>query len=794
MTNGTGGNDRYCSILFGKIVLGCLRLVMISPRSLRNSKFSLTKGSKKGAYVRLRQNRGWAFFLTAITSLILFFMVSGSVLALIAFALFSKNLPSPDKLTNRKVIVSTRIYDRNDKLLYDIYRDVNRSLVKLDEIPKSVIDATLATEDADFYVHRGFDVLAIFRAIRNVILYRDLQGGSTITQQLVKNTLLSRERSVVRKIKELVLSIQIERIYNKDQILQIYFNEVPYGGTAWGIAAASELYFGKKVSELTLAEAALLAGLPQSPSTYSPFGRNPEKARERQRYVLYLMESRGWTEKDGHRSYLATDEGEKAKKTPLEYIKPGQGIKAPHFSLYVRGLLEEKYGAELVESGGLQVKTSLDLDLQEKFQKIVYEEVEKVRALRVGNGALVAVDPRSGEVLAMVGSKDYFDEKNDGNFNVAVNGLRQPGSSIKPITYAVAFQRGLTASTMIMDVPTQFPGSADDPIYSPVNYDGSFRGPISLRKALGNSINIPAVKILKIVGVPSVVDTAKSLGITTLKDPKRYGLSLTLGGGEVPLIEMVGAFSAFADGGTKVTPVSILEVRDKNGKILEEFHKEEGPRVFTKEVAYLISNILSDNGARSAVFGANSLLNIPNFNVAVKTGTSNDKRDNWTIGYTPSVVIGVWVGNNDNTPMDPKLASGITGASPVWNRAMKEYLKGKKNEAFERPDKIIEMDVDKLTGMLPYEGQETVHEIFVSGTEPKTTSDIYQKIKICRVDKKIANQTCQDRGDYDEKTFILLHDPAAISEFQPDVTKFLNETDGFKDSEQYHPPTETSTL
>lgn len=754
----------------------------------RRRSFSVGR-SKKAAYVNFRKKSGIVVLFTALASLVLFFMVSGSILALVAFAVFSRDLPSPDKLTNRKVAVSTRINDRNGKVLYDVYRDVNRSLVKLSDIPPVLIDATLATEDAEFYQHGGFDVSSIARALRNIIFYRNVQGGSTITQQLVKTTLLSRERSIIRKIKELVLSIQIERIYNKDQILQIYFNEIPYGGTAWGVGAASELYFGKKVSDLTLPEAALLAGLPQSPTQYSPFGKEPQKARERQRYVLTLMETRGWVTKDGKRELLPKDEAEKAKVTPLVYATPGQGIKAPHFSLYVKKLLEDKYGTDVVESGGLQVKTSLDLDLQEKMEKIVYEEVEKVRALKVGNGALVAMDPKTGQILSMVGSKDYFDETNDGNFNVAVDGMRQPGSSIKPVTYAIAFSRGLTLATLIMDVPTTFP-AGDGTSYDPVNYDGRFRGPISLRDSLGSSINISAVKLLKIIGLNSFIETAKSLGITTLNDPKRYGLSLTLGGGAVPLVQMTEAYSALANGGTRVNISPILEVKDGSGNILESYHEEDGPRVFSEEISYLISNILSDDGARSQAFGRGSLLNIKNYTVAVKTGTSNDKRDNWAIGYTPSVVIGTWVGNNDNSVMDPKLASGITGATPVWNRAMREYLSGKKDEPFVRPENIIEANVDALTGMLPYEGNPTKKELFVAGTEPKTVSDMYQKIKVCRSDKKIANQGCIDRGDFDEKTFIRFNDP--IPDFQPEIDKFVNEADGFKDNELYHPPTETS--
>ncbi|MCL5003648.1 MAG: transglycosylase domain-containing protein [Patescibacteria group bacterium] len=760
---------------------------------------------KQSAYVNLRRKRNWAVILTAAISLLFFFMISGSILALVSFAVFSKDLPSPDKLTNRKIDVSTRIYDRNGKLLFDVYKDVNRSIVKLSDIPKPVIDATLATEDAEYYQHGGFDILGILRAFKNIVLYHQLQGGSTITQQLVKTALLSNERSVIRKIKELVLSIEIERIYNKDQILQIYFNEIPYGGTAWGIAAASELYFGKNVKDLTLGESALLAGLPQSPTYYSPFGPEPQRARERQRYVLYLMENKGWVDKDGKRYFLSKEEADAARNQVLDYAKPGQTINAPHFSLYVKSLLTQKYGQDMVESGGLQVTTSLDLDLQNQLQDIVKSQLDKIKALKVGNGALVAMDPKTGEVLSMVGSKDYFGSPEpagctpgkdctfEGNFNAALDALRQPGSSFKPITYATAFEKGLTPATLIMDVPTSFPG-ADGQAYSPVNYDGKFHGPLSLRNALGSSVNIAAVKLLKIVGIPSVISKARQLGITTLTDPARYGLSLTLGGGEVPLIQMTQAYAAFANQGKSVTPLYILEVKDSHGNVLEENHPVDGQKVFSPEVSYLISNVLSDDSARVLAFGPNSLLNIPGFSVAVKTGTSNDKRDNWTIGYTPSIVIGVWVGNNDNSPMDQRLASGITGASPIWNLSMKAYLKGKKDEPFVKPDNIVEMDVDSLTGMLPYAGQPTKKEVFIQGTQPTTTSDMYQTIKVCRVDNKIADQNCINQNQYDEKTFVVFHDPALQSEFQQDIQNFINSADGFKDNPIYHPPTETSTM
>ena len=728
------------------------------------------------------------FVLTTVATVFLIFLVSVSVLTLGVFAYYSRDLPSPNKLVSREVELSTKIYDRNGGLLFDVYRNVDRTLVKMSDMPDDLINATLATEDAEFFLHGGFDVLGILRAFKNIVLFRNVQGGSTITQQLVKNALLTNQRSLSRKLKELVLALQIEKKFSKQEILQIYLNEVPYGGPAWGIGAASQYYFGKNAKDLTLAEAAFLSGLPQSPSVYSPYGSKPENAKARQSYVLYLMSTKGWVNQYGVREYLSKSEAEKAKLEPLNFVKPGtHGIKAPHLVMYVKRLLEQKYGTNLVEAGGLQVTTTLDLELQEKMEKIVAEEVDKAKALKVGNGALVAIDPTTGQILAMVGSKDYFDIENDGNFNVVTDGLRQPGSSIKPLTYVTAFERGYTASTMFVDAPVTFPGGPEGE-YKPVNYDGKYRGPLSLRTALGSSINIVAVKLLKIVGIDNVITTAEKLGITTLNDPRRYGLSLTLGGGEVTLLELTGAYTAFATGGIKKEVTPILEVKDSLGRTLEAYRESDGVRVINEGSAYILNSILSDDGARSLVFGSGSLLSIPN--VAVKTGTTDDKKDNWTIGYSTSVTIGVWVGNNDNTPMDPKLASGITGAAPIWRRAVLEALKTRKTEIFRRPESIVEVPVDSVSGMLPAEGFPARLEIFVQGTEPRTPSDIYTTVKVCRIDGKIASQGCIDQGQAEDKKFIKLHDPNY--EWQDMIDKWVEEN--LKDKGEYNPPKEQSTI
>lgn len=696
-------------------------------------------------------------------------------MSFIAFAYYSKDLPSPNKLIDRDIPQSTKILDRNGELLFDVYGEQNRTLVKFEDLPQYLIDATLATEDADFYGHHGFDLTGMIRSVYYIAARRSLQSGSTITQQLVKNALLTPEQTLTRKIKELVLSLQIERRYSKNDILQMYLNEVGYGGQAQGVEAASQMYFGKSVKDINLAEAALLAGLPQRPSVYSPFGGSPENARLRQSYVLHLMSEKGWVGTDGKRHFLDKKLAEEAKKTELKYATPGGRIKAPHFVMYVKRILADRYGDKMVEEGGLRVTTSLDLKLQEEAEKIVAEEVEKSKGLKISNGALIALDPKTGEIISMVGSRDYFDIENGGNFNVVTDGPgRQPGSAIKPITYVTAFKKGYTPATMVMDVPTTFPGG-DTPDYKPVNYDGVFHGPMQLRYALGNSINIIAVKLLKMAGVEAVIQTAHDMGITTLNDAQRYGLSLTLGGGEVHLLDLTSAYNVFAANGIRHDPVSILEVQDSQGKVLEKFdaQNDTGTKVLTAEQAYLINNILSDNNARSMAFGSYSPLIIPGHAVAVKTGTTDDKRDNWTIGYTPGITVGVWVGNNDNSPMDPRLASGVTGAAPIWHRAMIVFLKDKPDEPFVRPEGIVEADIDALTGYLPYESAKVRHEIFIRGTLPNAHSDMYERLKICKDGGKIANQPCEDSGNYEEKIYVHLRD--SLPEWQEFTDKWLAE-------------------
>jgi 1A family penicillin-binding protein len=720
------------------------------------------------------------FWATVLAGATLVFLIIGILTAGVVVAYYSRDLPSPDSLIERDVELSTKIYDRNGELLYDVHGEKDRVLVKLDDVPPYLKEATIAIEDKNFYQHKGFDLTGILRNFKFVVTGRPIAGGSTLTQQLIKNALLTPERTITRKIKELVLALQIERKYSKDQILQMYLNEVPYGGQAWGIEAAAQMYFGKSAKDLNLAESAMLAGLPAAPTRFSPYN-DPDAAKWRQEQVLRRMVEDG---------KITPEEADFAKEQKLNLRPLGTNIRAAHFVMYVRQILSERYGPKIVEEGGLKVTTTLDIHMQEQAEKIVYEEVNKAARLSVGNGALLAMDPKTGQILTMVGSKDYFDASTDGNVNVTLR-PRQPGSSIKPITYVTAFKQGYTPATVLMDVKTAFPGGVGQPDYVPVNYDGVFRGPIQLRYGLGNSINVIAVKLLKLVGINSMLETAHDLGITTLNEPERYGLSLTLGGGEVKLLDMVDAYSTFAAGGVRHEPVAILKVEDKDGHVLEEWRPEEGQRVLTPEQAYLISDILSDNNARLLAFGEFSPLRIPGYQVAVKTGTTDDKRDNWTIGYTPGLAVGVWVGNNDNSPMNPRLASGITGAAPIWNRAMTTFLPQFPNESFKRPSGIVTATVDKLSGLLPGEGtEETREEIFIKGTVPTEKDNMHQVLKICTEDGKLATDACEHAGKVEERSFVVLK--AALPEWQEYLDKWIAET--YPDDPRYHPPTEKSMI
>ncbi|OGH05157.1 MAG: hypothetical protein A2W22_05805 [Candidatus Levybacteria bacterium RBG_16_35_11] len=608
----------------------------------------------------------------------------------ILFFIFLSQLPNPKQLTVREMPQTTKIFDRNDNLLYQIYANENRTIVSLSQIPKDLKNATIAIEDKDFYNNPGFDIAAIVRAAIADLKGQSLQGGSTITQQLIKSSLLSPEISIERKVKEIILAFWAERIYSKNEILQMYFNQVSYGGTSWGIEAASEVYFGKKVKELSLAESAFLAGLPKAPTIYSPYGKYPNLWKERQKEVLKRMQELG---------YISEDKREDAESEKISFKAQQTPIHAPHFVMYVKDLLVQKYGLIMVEKGGLTVKTSLDLKTQEQAQEIVKNEVLNNSAYGISNGAALVTNPTNGDVLAMVGSIDYY-EPNGGNVNVTTS-LRQPGSSIKIVTYAAALSHGFTAATILDDSPVTY--SSYNTPYSPVNYDGRFHGKVPLRLAFANSFNIPAVKTLNAIGIPTMVNLGKQMGITTWTDPKDYGLSITLGAAEVKMTDMATVYGTVANSGKKVTTNPILKITDYKGKVIEEKGSDDGEKVLDPAIAYILSNILQDNRARSIEFGPNSALNIPN--VSVKTGTSDNKRDNWTIGYTSQRLVAVWVGNNDNSPMNPNLASGITGAAPIWNQIMTKELANLPKQNQKIPENII---AKRCTGYIEY---------FIKGTE-----------------------------------------------------------------------------
>ena len=707
-----------------------------------------------------------------------FFVFLFFILPLLAF-----NLPSPDKIVRTEGF-STKILDRNGKLLYDIYANQNRTPVSISDVPAYLKEATISIEDKNFYKHQGFDPLGILRGFLKIFTKGRAEGGSTLTQQLVKNVLLSNDRTIVRKIKEFVLAIQIERKYSKDQILQMYLNEVPYGGTAWGVGAASEIYFGKDVRDLYLVESVILAGMPQAPSTYSPYSSTPEAYIQRAKDVLRQMQVNGYITKEQE-----TSAGEMLPN--VEFQPKGASFNAPHFVQYVQKILEETYGQAAVEQGGLTVTTTLDLDLQDEVQTIVTEEIAKVEKQHITNGAAIVLDPTTGEILAMVGSKDFSAEDYDGQVNVTTS-LRQPGSSFKPFTYVTALKKGYSPATLLIDVPTTFPGGVGQPDYKPVNYDGKFVGPIQVRFALANSRNVPAVKMLAVVGIKDVLSTATDLGITSLPPTadtlKRVGLSLTLGGGEVRLIDMADAYSAFVNQGFRVDPVAILKITDINGKVLEENRPKKGNRVLSEEQAYLISSILSDDNARKDTFGVNSLLNVPN--VMVKTGTTNDKRDNWTIGGNANAMVGVWVGNNDNTPMY-SVASGISGASPIWRKITLAALKGKPSTTFEIPKGINKISVDAVSGYAAHDGFPARDELFIRGTEPTLDDPIHVLLKVCKSDGKLATPADIANGNFEYKEYFQFkeEDPTAgngPNRWQEGILNWMNE----QGDARYHPPTE----
>ncbi len=659
------------------------------------------------------------------------------------YAWLSVDLPSPDELYQRRSAPSTRILDRHGQLLYEIIdpHAGRHSPLSLDQFPLACQQATIATEDANFYANPGVDLAGILRAAWiNLRGGEVLAGGSTITQQLARNLLLDpeerAERTLKRKLRESILAWRIARRYDKEQVLTLYLNETYYGNLAYGLEAAANTYFGKSASDLGLAECALLAGLPQSPSLYDPL-IDPQAAKTRQQVVLDLMRKQGYIDEEQARLAAAEQLGFAATPFP---------IKAPHFVMYVRAWLEQEYGLEAIYQRGLVVTTTLSLDWQQTAETIVRNRLgqlqnpplDKTRpGKNVNNAALIALDPYTGEILTMLGSPVYFDPQIDGAVNASL-ALRQPGSAIKPITYAAAFDptrpNPLTPGSVILDVRTSFPTREGLP-YVPVNYDHRYHGPVSAREALASSYNLPAVKVLDKVGVETMAALARRMGITTFDDPPddetgkgRFGLALTLGGGEVRLIELSAAYAAFANGGRRVEPVAVLKVTDAAGRLLYQAREQELEPVLSPQVAYLIGHILSDERARAPAFGEGSVLHLSR-PAAVKTGTTTDWRDNWTVGYTPELVVGVWVGNADNEAMER--VSGVDGAGPIWHDFMELALMGRPVRELQRPPGIITVEICSLSGLLPTRYcPHTRDEIYIAGTEPRLYDSWYQSFLI----------------------------------------------------------------
>jgi len=603
------------------------------------------------------------------------------------FIYYAKDLPRPEKFAERAFIESTKIYDRTgETVLYELYGEEKREIISLNDMPEHLKQAVLSTEDARFYSHHGIDFWGILRAIKiNLDIGKATYGGSTISQQLIRSTFLTLEKSIKRKIREIILTLELERRYSKDQILEWYLNQIPLGINIYGVEAAAKTYFNKPAKELTLAESAVLAASIKAPSYYSPFGNHLDELLGRKDYVLDRMAQEG---------YITQEQADEAKQVELEFAKVSQTIKAPHFVLYVEEYLFENYGKNFLEEEGFRVYTTLDWELQQAAEKAIEENVERLKGYDAHNAALVAIDPKTGEILSMVGSVDWFGDSYpeecisgclfDPKLNVTTYRIgRQPGSAFKPFVYVTAFQNGYDDEYIVIDEETNF-GVWGGEEYIPKNYDELFRGPVTLRQALGQSLNVPSVKVLvDLAGIQESISTARKCGITTLKESASfYGPALVLGGGEARLLDMVSAYGVFAAEGKRYPPISILRIEDSEGNIIEQ-KKKTPRRVLEQEAVRILNDILSDNEARAPMFGYNSQLYFPDYQVAAKTGTTNNYRDAWTIGYTPSISAGVWVGNNNNTEMAQK--PSITIAGPIWRAFMLEALSKLPKEEFTPP-------------------------------------------------------------------------------------------------------------
>ena len=654
----------------------------------------MRRRKKKTTTPRGTQNR------ELLIDVIVAFVVAGLVsTGLLLLWVSTLEIPDLAAFEQRRVLQSTKIYDRTGEiLLYDLHQDVRRTIVPYEDISRHIKNATVAIEDDTFFEHVGVRPLSILRAALTNLRGGNLlggQGGSTITQQVIKNSILVQEKTLTRKAKEAILALKLEQQLSKEEILSHYLNESPYGGTMYGVEEASQAFFGKSASDATLAEAAYLAALPQAPTYYSPYGNHADALEERKNLVLARMLENG---------FITEEEYRKAKEEEVDFLAQATtGIRAPHFVFYVRDYLARTYGEESLAERGLKVVTTLDWELQEKAEEIVKEfALSNEQTFNAENGALVATDPRTGEVLVMVGSRDYFDENIDGNFNIALAD-RQPGSAFKPFVYAAAFSKGYTPETVVFDLKTQFSTvcepsnfTSEDGCYSPTNYDDAFRGPMTLRNALAQSVNIPSVKTLYLAGIDESIKLARDMGVTGLDDRDRYGLTLVLGGGEVQLIDMVAAYGTFANEGVKNEPLSIVRIEDANGTIIEE-PKPKSSRVLDRNVALQVSDVLSDNVARTPLYGSNSQLYFPGHDVAAKTGTTNDYRDAWIVGYTPNLAVGAWAGNNNNRSMDKKLSGLII--TPMWRAFMDFALEKRSRDTFAEPLAIADTTKPVLEGI-----------------------------------------------------------------------------------------------
>jgi len=682
----------------------------------------------------------------------LYFIVGLIFITAITFAWFAKDLPTPSKIANRKATESTKIYDRTGEILLYETGDQKRTVVKNDQISQYIKDATIATEDANFYKHHGFDAKGLARAVWYKITRKTnrMTGASTITQQYVKNALLTSDRSFARKFKELILSIELEFMYDKDEILTMYLNEIPYGNSNAGAEAGARMYYGKTAKDLTLAQAATLAAIPQSPTYYSPYGTHTDKLIARRNYVLDRMVETGKVSKE---------EAEKAKledTTTLNVaLKPRKDtMLAPHFAMYVIEQVAEQYGEDKIQKEGLKIITTIDYEKQKAAEQAITEGADKVKKYGGSNAGLVATDPKTGQILAMVGSIDYFNTEIDGNVNIT-DSLRQPGSSFKPFSYATAFKKAeYSPSKILFDFQTDFGGG-----YVPRNYNGNFNGPITMRQALSNSLNIPAVKTMSLAGIDNVIRTAEDMGITSLTQRSRYGLSLALGTAEVKPVEMAGAFGVFANGGVKHDLRSILKISDSKSKVIYEYNqdRDKGKQVLDPQIAYEISSILSDNNARSLVFGTHSALYFPNRVVAAKTGTTSDNKDGWTVGFTPSISVAVWVGNNNGKIMKGG-ADGSIVASPIFHTFIDKALVNVPNEEFTQPEGIQKVAVEKYSNKLPNDGYtgETTTDIFASWQVPTEKDDVHKEVMVCKVNGKLAPDDLPDNLK-EKRTFSNLH-------------------------------------